>query len=234
MPSSYKQLVSAVDEPMEVYLSQKGYISSSKLRKIAEGTTEVNLPKRSRFLMGDAFHSFVLEPSVFNRCYIEAEASFADKNDQRQKLTAEQFLNLSRARSKLFEVNGGCYQKLIGEGRKELSIYWSDDRGVRFKVRPDLIFRDLIVDLKTFSPSTRKAFLADPYRRGYLLQAALYREAITLLTDRVPQFAFLIVELSKPYRITWDLLGSEQLNYATSYLSKIKSQFLQDGLKLNN
>ncbi|MEK9963736.1 MAG: hypothetical protein VW776_05405, partial [Betaproteobacteria bacterium] len=92
MSSSYKQLVSAVDEPMEVYLSQKGYISSSKLRKIAEGTTEVNLPKRSRFLMGDAFHSLVLEPGVFNKYYVELEETFADKKDQRQKLTSEQFL----------------------------------------------------------------------------------------------------------------------------------------------
>jgi len=73
-------------------------------------------------------------------------------------------------------------QKYLTGGLAEVSVLWTDDRGVRWKSRIDYLRPDIFTDAKTFVNQRGKAVrecLTDAFRyNGYFIQAQVYREAV--------------------------------------------------------
>lgn len=71
---------------------------------------------------------------------------------------------------------------LLAGGEAEVSVFWTDEYGVKMKARIDYLTRDHWVDFKTFDNSRGKHLnqaLADAVRYNrYYVQASVYREAV--------------------------------------------------------
>lgn len=80
---------------------------------------------------------------------------------------------------------------LLSGGEAEVSIFWTDEHGVKMKARIDYLTRDWWVDFKTFDNSRGKTLnqaLVDAVRYNrYYIQAPVYREAIEAVRfNRLP------------------------------------------------
>ena len=58
-------------EPLQDYLAQTGYASSSTLRRFARGATRPFEGAR----LGEALHAFLLEPELFDAAYLALDGS---------------------------------------------------------------------------------------------------------------------------------------------------------------
>jgi hypothetical protein len=66
-------------------------------------------------------------------------------------------------------------------GLSEVSVYWTDDHGIRQRARFDKLHPNSTIDLKTFANwqqgNFKKALLKEAVIRGYVIQAIHYEEA---------------------------------------------------------
>lgn len=79
-------------------------------------------------------------------------------------------------------IQCGPVAELLTGGEAEVSVFWTDDYGIKMKSRLDYLTRDWLVDLKSFDNSRGKSLnqcLIDAVRYNrYFLQATVYREAV--------------------------------------------------------
>lgn len=79
----------------------------------------------------------------------------------------------------------------LSDGYPEVSVFWTDENGVRFKARFDWMRRAAIVDLKTYAAPTDVPpltyFFRQISRYGYDTQAACYIEAWAQLKRLIPE-----------------------------------------------
>lgn len=65
-------------------------------------------------------------------------------------------------------------------GLSEVSVFWTDENGIRHRARFDKLHPNSTIDLKTFANWQKanfgKALLVETVRRGYIIQAAHYEE----------------------------------------------------------
>jgi len=224
-------------EPLEDYLSNREFVSSSQLRRFEKsGLTAGQLPDGgvvSGTVMGEAFHALVLEPQMFPERYlVPADTAAAQRVDsgeeaiRRQSLDAWQWSALCRGRDALLESRQAPVSDWLSAGRKELSIYWTDTQGGRWKARPDCFTDHIVLDLKTTNDCGGESFRRTRERFGYDLQAAHYVDAVARLTGEAPRFAFLAVELSTPYAVRVHELGELELDAARRRLEVLKNAYV--------
>jgi len=222
-------------EPLSDYLANDTFVSSTQLRRFGKvGLTAAQLADRgvvTGTVMGEAFHALVLEPEVFSTQYLvladthsNQKAVPEDEMMQRQWLDAWQWSALSHGRDALLECSP--VSDWLTAGKKELSIYWCDAAGAKWKARPDCFTTEIVLDLKTTSDCRPQAFGRTRDRFGYDLQAAHYLDAVAWLTGAALRFAFLAVELSAPYSVWIHELGASELAAARRQLDQLKSAYI--------
>ncbi|HSO07516.1 MAG TPA: PD-(D/E)XK nuclease-like domain-containing protein [Pelomicrobium sp.] len=223
--------VLTVREPLAAYLARTDHASSSMLRRFAAGLATRNeiFPGS---LMGDALHAYLLEPEAFDEQYLALDGSVPagrrltePEAMRRTWLSPEQVAALARARAAVEGWPHAPVGRWLREGRKELSLYWRDERGGAWKARPDCFTDEVIVELKTTFDCRPEVFAATRARLGYDLQAAHYVEAVTLLTGRRPRFVFVAVEMGKPGALWVHELAEAALAAATEELERLKERY---------
>lgn len=225
-------------EPLSNYLANREFVSSTHLRRfeksglIASQLTDNGVVAGT--VMGEALHALVLEPEVFSKQYLVLadmlpEQSVISENDlmQRKWLDAWQWSALCHARDALLACGQSSVSEWLSAGSKELSIYWSDECGARWKARPDCFTSDIVLDLKTTGDCRPDAFRRTRERFGYDLQAAHYVDAVSRLTGDTPRFAFVAIELSAPYSVWIHELTAGELDAARSRLEQLKSAYIE-------
>jgi hypothetical protein len=93
---------------------------------------------------------------------------------------------------------------LFTNGKAEASLYWSDpETGVACRARVDWLRDDMIVDLKTarYGTGTADTFGRQAASFNYPLPAAVYTEAVEVLTGKTLPFITVTVETSPPYLV---------------------------------
>jgi hypothetical protein len=215
-------------EPLEVYLASTGYVSSSMLRRLEQ-------PAMGRFdgsSMGEAVHAFLLEPEEFARRYLVLDGSVpAGATLSEPEVTARIWLSpgqhaaLRWAREAIERYAQAPLARWFGEGEKELSIYWRDAAGGRWKARPDCFLPEIILELKTTGDVRPEAFAAVRERLGYDLQAAHYVEAVERLTGGRPRFAFVALELFEPRSLWLHELTAPELERARDRLEAARRAY---------
>ncbi len=224
-------------EPLADYLSNREFVSSSQLRRFEKsGLTAGQLADGgvvSGTVMGEAFHALVLEPQMFSKHYLVlADTTVGQQVDsegdamQRQWLDAWQWSALCRGRDALLESRQAPVSDWLSAGKKELSIYWADSRGARWKARPDCFTDDIVLDLKTTTDCRNEPFRRTRERFGYDLQAAHYVDAVARLTGATPRFAFLAVELNTPCAVRVHELDDLELDAARRRLEVLKNAYI--------
>jgi len=170
-------------------------------------------------ILGSAFHTLILEPNKFGNIY----AVMPEKKLLRDVGREEYDLNESRINAikqnlakntiiSLTDYNNLIAMKerlkskdnamsLIEDAPIENSFFWRDEHsGLLLKARPDILHDNMIVDLKTCSDASPRAFQAEMVKYGYHIQGAMIRDAVERLEGRrINKFINICVETKYPY-----------------------------------
>ena len=217
-------------EPLQAYLAQTDYVSSSTLRRFARGDVRPFDGAR----LGEALHAFLLEPEAFDAAYLALDGSVPagrhlseDEAHHREWLSPEQIAGLRWVREAVHAYSKAPLAQWLQDGEKELSIYWSDESGGRWRARPDCFTQEVILELKSTSDVRPDAFVRTRGRLGYDLQAAHYLEAVQRLTGHCPRFIYLTVELIPPRSLWLHELAAREIEQAARTLDDLRERYLR-------
>lgn len=172
------------------------------------------ITKRDALQFGNAFHTYILEPQEFEKRYMvidkpnrtsnAGKAAWADlvTNAQgREMIDREAFYEITQMSRNI--SNSTTASGLIADGAYEKSLFWKDkDTNILCKVRPDIWHKNMIVDLKTCTNASFKAFQRSVYDYGYYIQAAMIHEALhNLYNINMMNFIFVAIEKEPPYAV---------------------------------
>lgn len=265
----------------EHYHNDRSAVSRSGLKKFRECPSrywnEYLNPERPEkkstpdMIFGSAFHTFVLEPHLFDQKYFvktsdfpfvdakplkkdlqaqygkaigeklyeEAKETEANQKEHRKRviaqfeessagkelLTIDQMSKLTLMRQKVLDHPEAS--KLIQNGAIETSFFWEDPHtGVRCKTRPDVLFDNMTVDLKTTKDASERAFTNDVVKYSYHLQAAMNREGVYHTGGNdIKNHVFICVEKEWPYLVAVYALHRSVLDFAHNILKNTLEKF---------
>lgn len=169
-------------------------------------------------IFGSAFHKYVLEnddfdkevavmPVIDKRTKIGKQQylEFAEKNAEKYIISEEQLNIIDEMRDSIMKNR---YAKVLLDGKKEESIYFTDDfTGIQCKIRPDCLKilpngSIIITDLKSCKSAVAEDFMRDIVKYSYDLQSYMYILGVSIAYN-VPieniSFCFIAVEKKAPY-----------------------------------
>lgn len=205
------------DLPDDIYHGAIG-VSSSKLKLFIECPQKYHAkyiakiipdPEKAYFDFGKAVHTTFLQPWLFASSYVrqpdeikvrrsKAWDEFKAKADANGQvvLTSDQWDDIPILRQSLESKPKA--KALTTGGVAERSIFTRDvETGLIIKCRPDYMIGSLIIDLKSDASADPRFFGAKAKKLGYHIQDALYTDVA-----QADEFAFLVVESSRPFVIT--------------------------------
>lgn len=177
---------------------------------------------------GRAFHTFVLEPHLFEQQYAITPEGM-DRRTKQGKLDYEDFLSKSIGKASLSPdqmvdlknmrqsvMNHAQASQLILGGLIEHSIFWEDPHsGVKCKTRPDIWHENMTADLKTCSSADERAFVSSVASYGYHWQSAMNREGIINTGGQdIRTHTFICVEKEWPHLVAVYILDENALDSA--------------------
>ncbi len=190
-------------------------------------------------LFGRAFHTFVLEPHLFDEQFAITPEGM-DRRTKQGKLDYEDFLAKSIGKASISPdqmailvdmrqsvLNHPQGSQLIVGGLIEHSIFWEDPHsGVRCKTRPDIWHENMTVDLKTCGSAEEKAFIASVASYGYHWQSAMNREGILNTGGQdIRTHTFLCVEKEWPHLVAVYILDQNALDSAHNMFKNTLLEF---------
>lgn len=191
-------------------------------------------------IIGNALHSLILEPNEFEKRYFvipEFNKVTKEGKERWQKLKAEignkeplsfhQYQTLQHMTANL--KKNKLATQLIENAEIEQSLYWADpDTGILCKCRPDILRNNLVCDLKTALNGSPRSFQYAAFDYGYYIQAAMVREAIKQLKQKViKDFLFLVIEKSAPYAISIYQLDEASLDKGYQEFKTLLARYQQ-------
>ncbi len=190
-------------------------------------------------ILGNAVHSYILEPDKFNERFFVAEkvdrrttvgkekwqAMQAQLNG-RDILTEESFQQVQNM-GKSFLSNSIASRFLEG-AQIEKSIFWKDSKtNVLCKCRPDIWLPNILCDLKTTEDASPRAFQRDMIKYGYHIQAAMIQDGIHhIKSSKIETFVFICIEKSDPYAIGIYELDKEAIERGREEYKKILEDYM--------
>lgn len=208
-------------ESNEEYHSQKRYLSSSAVKTINARSVyhllhSVPYSETEAMKEGTAVHAKMLEPHLFDETYVIMEpfngrtaagkaikATYDDYEANGKILLKAEQGDMINALYDNLQKNPLALEYVQGE--VELSHY-SEYRGIKVKVRPDVKGVDFISDIKTCQDASPRAFRYEIYKRGYHIQAAFYCEVLGMPLDR---FKFIAMQKGNPHDVVVHTLSEK-------------------------
>ncbi|USZ80567.1 exodeoxyribonuclease VIII [Serratia phage MQ-4] len=146
------------------------------------------------------------------KLWSDVKAEWEAVNAHRQILNQDQWDAVHRAAKAIKDHPAAS--KLIGAGKAEQSVYWTDPlTGELCRCRPDW-WRDdnIVVDLKTTENAGPDGFAKSIANFRYDVQAAFYLDGIEAATGKRPRgFVFVAVEKKPPFAVGVYVLDAETL-----------------------
>lgn len=176
--------------------------------------------KTPQMEMGSAFHTLILEPHLFDKQYFILPEKVLLKNVGREKydeykriekeaescqdkvvLSRDDYNVLLAMQAKL-KTNKEAVE-LIEGARIENSFFWKDEHsGLLLKCRPDILHDNMIVDLKTCTDASPRAFQFEMVKYGYHIQGAMIRDGVERLEGkRINNVINICVETKYPHNM---------------------------------
>lgn len=175
--------------------------------------------------------------------FADVESEYNSFAAGRKILTSEMYDDLMDAEQALKDHDlGDAFQ----DGKSEVSVFWTDENGIRCKARFDYIKSGFIIDLKSFSRRSNRpvddVINQEIVNYNYLIQAAHYKSAMNFFASQCQDygnrfdFVFLFVESGpiKNVRARLILETQEYWPVALSGLNKAKRLYLEYKEKFGN
>lgn len=174
--------------------------------------------KTGPMLLGDAFHTMVLEPEHADRIVTAHGAGNRNANAYKSAVEknpdgivilpdeAERAMGMLKALREHPEARRLLFDE---PGVSEVSVKWTEDpSGLKCKARFDRVLRDhpIVVDLKTAKSVEEHELASSAANFGYHTQASWYCRAFKELHGESPEFVFVSVCSEWPHEVVvWDL-----------------------------
>lgn len=207
----------------ESYHKDTKYVSKSGLDLVNRAPAlyyhkylDPNKPKEEfneAFLVGGAFHTFVLEPHLLATEYVvmpdyKGVGSMAKKDEFKRRNATKNII----PHSIYMQIDGmtksvlshPIASKLFTGGIAEQTHVWIDkDTGVMCKCRPDYtkIVKKTIVDLKSTDDASENGFKRSAIKFRYDVQSAFYTDGLRANNFDIENFIFVAVEKKPPYLV---------------------------------
>jgi hypothetical protein len=213
----------------EEYHANKDYISRSSIMDFDKNpytywAKHINPDRPIRdstpqMILGSAFHTMMLEPHLFDEQYaiypekvllkdvgkpayemFKHECAHIESSNK-IILTSDEFMNLCKMRGKIY--NSAEAMQLIRDARIENSFFWRDEHsGLNLKCRPDVLHDNMIIDLKTTSHASPRAFQREMVDYGYHVQFAMICDGVEIVEGRrINNCINIVVETKYPYNM---------------------------------
>ena len=189
-------------------------------------------------ILGSAFHTLILEPHLFDDIYIMEPEKLLLKdvgrimyekykdlltfleNSKHEVISNKNWKTLEEMADSL--RNHKEAWELIEGAIYERSYFWKDESsGLMVKSRPDLLHKNMIVDLKTCTSASSHAYQRSMVDGGYHIQGAMVRDALRKLENRdVSNVINVCVETKYPYAIGIKIISEHALNYGENEYKK--------------
>jgi len=168
--------------------------------------------------LGQAFHTLILEPHLFDEQYFVMPEKVLKKVDEEKfnahkkaeaeaETTSKIVLSLSDY-SKLLDMQQSIFSNskataLIKDATYESSYFWRDEHsGLMLKSRPDILHEHIYVDLKTCDDASAYGFQKSMAQYGNHIQAAMCRDAVWRLKQvKLSACINILVEKQYPHCI---------------------------------
>lgn len=210
------------------------YLNPNKPKK--EPTDAMNI--------GNALHTLVLEPELFDKRFMLAPEKVLLKDVGREKyeaykaqlerienklddkilLTAKQYEMINKMHDSIRNHRQASH--LLNGAECEQSLFWVDEHtGIRCKIRPDIWQSSIIADIKTIDDASERSFQYAMVDHGYHIQAAMIKEGIReVIGYDIDAVVFIVVEKKFPYTVATYVLDQISLDYG---LVDFKNQLLK-------
>jgi PDDEXK-like domain of unknown function (DUF3799) len=215
----------------EEYHANKDYISRSALMDFEKSpytywAKHINPDRPIRestpaMILGSSFHTLILEPDLWGDIYTVMPRKVLLRDVGREEYDAnEHRIEATRQNlSKKIIITHDCYDTLIEMEKKVLSnkqamqllenariensFFWQDEHsGLNLKCRPDVLHDNMIIDLKTTSNASPRAFQREMVDYGYHIQFAMIRDAIEIVEGRrINNCINIVIETKYPYNM---------------------------------
>lgn len=178
-------------------------------------------------VIGQAIHTAVLEPKLFNGSYAAAPVSdrrtteykeFAAENRGKEILTSAEMAKCEGMMSAVHD-HPLARELMSGAGMNEVSIRWTDEAsGLLCKARLDRIKQDfagwdVIADLKSTRDAGRFAFGKSITTYGYYIQNAFYYDGLYAVSPRERRYIIVAVESEPPHCVACYELDAESVEH---------------------
>lgn len=152
-------------------------------------------------------------------------ADFSAKSAGKVLLTVDQMSTLQFMRDSVLAHDEA--KELITGGAAEHSFFWQDPHtGVRCKTRPDYLFDNMTVDLKTTKDASEREFIKSVANYGYHLQSTMNREGIYHTGGNdIKTHTFICVEKEWPYMTAVYILDQSALDHAHEMFKNTLTEF---------
>jgi len=202
------------------YESREGFRQSS-FKHLARSPghyqeAQKNPTKSDALTFGSAFHTFVLEPELFQGQFAvlplydgrtaegkKIKAAFEAENKGKELLTSKEMETI-RAMAASINRHESARKIIELSKEREQSIFWTDpETGVKCKARLDMICRPLNVcfDLKTTEDASLREFSRSIVKWGYHYQGAHTLNGCAANGEGIEAFGFIAVEKTPPHGV---------------------------------
>ncbi len=215
----------------EEYHSLSDYHSSSSVKLFLDSRREYHSryvlgepqPSKSAFDLGRVAHALILEPHLLDGVVKEIPRevlasngaksgnnwkAYAEANKDCILLKSDEMLTVKSMFDAVYQ-NPLAAKLLRAPGPTEQSILSDSDR--KYRVRPDKLSGQFIVDLKTTADASPRGFWRSVLNFRYYLQAAIYKLVSDAHYGHDHTFVFIAVNTTKPHQVATYTIGPEYI-----------------------
>ena len=220
------------------YHGKKTHLSSTNIRTFKKNKKQFEysltheLVKQTKAMAdGTAVHAFFLERDKFDTDFVIKPADMRLNTKAGKEWALEHQSKIiidSELGNNLYEMEKSFMDspaKLIYDikGQTELSYFWDDLGTIKGKCRPDWISDDgsIVVDVKTTTDASPRAFQKSISTWGYHLQLGWYLRGLRKLGLPAEQFIFIAIEKTAPFCVGVYRADQEMIKYAMKELDQL-------------
>jgi hypothetical protein len=190
------------------------------------------------FILGNAVHTYILEPLQFESRYLVAykpDGRTKEGKEMMERINIEACGRTILASNVFAEVekmgnsflNNEIACQFLKDAQIEKSIFWKDcHTNTLLKCRPDIWLPNMIGDVKTTVDASPRAFQRDIAQYGYHIQAAMIQDGIYHITGkRITEYVTLAIEKTAPYAIGIYILDQEAIDRGRQEYNELMEQY---------